>query len=248
MTSEPTKVPTPGDTGVSRPQTPEEISLTSLSPVRESVRECSDVATEHNADTDEMDPLIPSTGPVKEQVVHKFNPLKLRNNTNSASRSDRYATVQALSKFIPELDPEHPRANTLRVKMAKRTTMLKIQLILAITITSVNIGTTIWVFIRYPPDFRGIGLLSFGSCSTLATIDNVGHMALNILSTLFLGAGNYCMQILVAPSRAEVDKAHSKGVPLSIGVQNIHNIPYIKRKRVLIWLLIGCFTTILHLL
>ena len=79
-------------------------------------------------------------------------------------------------------------------------------------------------------------------------INSSVHVALNIISSLFLGAGNYCMQILVAPSRAEMDKAHSKGVSLSIGVPNVGNSRYIERKRVLGWVLIGMFAAILHLL
>lgn len=133
--------------------------------------------------------------------------------------------------------------------MAKRATMLKTQLGLAVVIVSVNIGTTVWAYTSYPPDPHGVGTFtSFGNCSTLSMINSSVHVALNIISSLFLGAGNYCMQILIAPSRAEMDKAHSKGVSLSIGVSNVGNSRYIERKRVFSWLLIGMFATILHLL
>ena len=127
--------------------------------------------------------------------------------------------------------------------------MLKTQLGLTLVIVSVNIGITIWAYTCYPPDLHGVGTFaSFGNCSTLSMINSSVHVALNIISSLFLGAGNYCMQILVAPSRAEMDKAHSKGVSLSIGVPNVGNSRYIERKRVLGWVLIGMFAAILHLL
>ncbi|RYP48450.1 hypothetical protein DL768_005652 [Monosporascus sp. mg162] len=40
----------------------------------------------------------------------------------------QFARAKLLSQYIPELDPSNPRAITLRVKMARRMTMLKLQL------------------------------------------------------------------------------------------------------------------------
>jgi hypothetical protein len=134
------------------------------------------------------------------------------------------------------------------VKIAKRKTMLRIQVVLAITILVVNIALTVWAIKSYPPDYRGMGALSFGNCSTINTINGAVHLALNIVSSLFLGAGNYCMQTLVAPSRQEMDRAHSKGVSLDIGVPNVKNLRYINRGRVITWALIGMLATLLHLL
>lgn len=44
---------------------------------------------------------------------------------------------------------------------------------------------------------------------------------INILSTALLGASNYCMQCLAAPSREQVDKAHNQKTWVRIGVPNI---------------------------
>ena len=126
--------------------------------------------------------------------------------------------------------------------------MLRIQVLLALTILVVNIALTVWAITSSPPDYRGMGTLSFGNCSTINTINSAVHLALNIASSLFLGAGNYCMQTLVAPSRQEMDRAHSKGVSLDIGVPNVKNLRYINRGRVITWALIGMLATLLHLL
>ncbi|KAI1842909.1 hypothetical protein JX266_010927 [Neoarthrinium moseri] len=158
----------------------------------------------------------------------------------------RFASKDMLKQYIPELDPEHPRAVTLRVKMAKRSTMLNLQLSIALLVVVINIVLIIALIHNYPLDFRGVGTFSYGNCSTLSTINSAIHVALNIVSSLFLGAGNYCMQILVAPSRAEIDKAHAEGRYLEIGVPSIKNLRYIQRRRVLIWILIGFFSTLLH--
>lgn len=54
---------------------------------------------------------------------------------------------------------------------------------------------------------------------------NIGiHLLLNVLSSLFLGAGNYCMQILVAPTGAEVQLAHKSGIYFDIGIHSIYNL------------------------
>ena len=126
--------------------------------------------------------------------------------------------------------------------------MLKIQALLALTILVTNFALTVWVTTSYPPDYQGVGTLSFGNCSTIKTINGAVHLALNIVSSLFLGAGNYCMQTLVAPSREDMDRAHSKGVSLDIGVPSVKNLWYINWGRVITWALIGMLASFLHLL
>jgi hypothetical protein len=146
------------------------------------------------------------------------------------------------------VDPGNPRADTLRVKIAKRRTMLSIHALLALTVLVINVALTVWAIRSYPPDYRGVGTITFGNCSTINTINSAVHLALNIVSSLFLGAGNYCMQTLVSPSRSEINHAHSKGISLVIGVQSLKNLRYINRRRRIIWALIGISAALLHLL
>ncbi|KAK8102321.1 hypothetical protein PG984_015467 [Apiospora sp. TS-2023a] len=159
----------------------------------------------------------------------------------------RYASKELLKEYIPELDPTHPRAITLRVKMAKRSTMLAIQLGSAVVVVILNASLMIWLLITYQVDYRGIGTFTFGDCSNINLINSSLHVALNIVSSLFLASGNYCMQILVAPSRAEIDKADAKGCSLEIGVPSVKNLRYIQRSRIVLWILIGILSTLLHL-
>lgn len=126
--------------------------------------------------------------------------------------------------------------------------MLRIHLCLSIVTIVATFGVTIWLVIRYPPDVQGVGTILFGSCSTTSTVSTAVHAVLNIVSTIFLAAGNYCMQILVAPSRQEIEQAHKKGKSLIIGVPNIGNLGHISRSRATAWVLIGFFSTQLHLL
>ncbi|KAF5013831.1 hypothetical protein FDECE_188 [Fusarium decemcellulare] len=174
--------------------------------------------------------------------------LPLRNNDSlEDGHSYRYATIAHLSKYIPELDPEHPRARTMRVEMAKRSTMLRTQLILALLVVIINLGFTAWAVTTSPHNSDGVGLLLSGNCRYVANVNSALHVGLNVLSSLFLGAGNYCMQILVSPSREELDKAHRKGVSLEIGVPSIKNLRHIQPRRVILWLATGLVSVLLHL-
>ena len=126
--------------------------------------------------------------------------------------------------------------------------MLRIHSVFTITIVLVNIGVTIWLMLSYPADSQGVGTLTFGDCSYITNVNTAAHLALNVTSSLFLGAGNYCMQILVSPSREEIDLAHSKGISLVIGIPNIKNLWHIEWRRVAVWTTIAIFATVLHTL
>lgn len=73
------------------------------------------------------------------------------------------------------------------------------------------------------------------------------HLAINILSGLLLGASNYCMQVLSAPTRDDVDAAHKKHKWRSIGVLIIKNLFYIGRKKAVLWVLLALTSAALHL-
>jgi hypothetical protein len=63
-----------------------------------------------------------------------------------------------------------------------------------------------------------------GKCSVAKNSATGIHLVINILSTIMLGASNYCMQCLAAPSRSEVDEAHGKRAWLAIGIPDIAHL------------------------
>lgn len=67
-------------------------------------------------------------------------------------------------------------------------------------------------------------------------------------STLLLGASNAACQILAAPLREEVDKAHSQGKWMHIGVFDFLNLRFITWKRIVLCGLIALSSIPLHLL
>lgn len=86
-----------------------------------------------------------------------------------------------------------------------------------------------------------------GNCKTAHGVTIFLHLVINLLGSLLLGASNYTMQRLAAPSRAEVDRAHAKQKWLDIGVPSIRNLTSISKIRAIMWLLLGLTSVPLHL-
>ncbi|OTB13098.1 hypothetical protein K445DRAFT_320282 [Daldinia sp. EC12] len=131
--------------------------------------------------------------------------------------------------------------------MAKKTTMLKMQLIISTLVVGVSTAIMVWSVVKYNPNHRGVGTYFSGNCSRASSLNTFIHALMNILSSLLLSSGNYCMQLLVSPSRHEVEKAHIKGIALRIGVPNVTNLRHIARERVIGWLSLGATAALLHL-
>jgi hypothetical protein len=94
----------------------------------------------------------------------------------------------------------------------------------------------------------GQGYLYDGDCSKIRGINIGVHLVINILSTILIGASNYTMQILSAPTRKEVDRAHSRSIWLDIGIPSTRNLRSIGWKRVALWLILVLSSIPLHLL
>ena len=95
----------------------------------------------------------------------------------------------------------------------------------------------------------GIAQLSSSPCgkTRINAINFWSHLGINILSTLLLAASNNCMQCLVSPTRADIDRAHAKRQWLDIGVNSIRNFGYIDTFRRILWVLLAISSIPLHL-
>ena len=83
--------------------------------------------------------------------------------------------------------------------------------VVAAVVLVMNAIFTIWAVLSFGAQ-NGLGTLHDGSCKRITTLTFWAHLAINVLSTLLLGASNYSMQCLSSPTRNEIDKAHGKGV------------------------------------
>lgn len=90
--------------------------------------------------------------------------------------------------------------------------VLFVNVILAIVMTVKNHGSA------------GTTVVQDGDCDETKRLDLWLHLLINVLSTLLLGASNYSMQCLAAPTRKDIDNAHSQNAWMDIGVLSIRNI------------------------
>jgi hypothetical protein len=94
----------------------------------------------------------------------------------------------------------------------------------------------------------GAKILYKGTYSDAATRSTIGHLFINVASTVLLAVSYAAMQFLLAPTRANVDRAHARGRWLSIGAQGLRNFPFVERWRQALWLLLFISSIPLHLL
>jgi hypothetical protein len=93
-----------------------------------------------------------------------------------------------------------------------------------------------------------VGTLPAGDCEETKRLNIGFHVVINILSTLLLGASNYSMQCLVAPTRCDINKAHRQNIWMDIGVPSIRNILHISWRRRILWWFLLVSSVPLHLL
>jgi hypothetical protein len=112
---------------------------------------------------------------------------------------------------------------------------------------ALNVALDGWMFQKFGAE-GGSGVLLRSSCRAVHAADIVVHLVLNVLSTLILGASNYCMQALCAPTRAEIDVAHAQRRWADIGTQSLRNLRLISKGRLSLWALLAVSSIPLHLL
>lgn len=125
--------------------------------------------------------------------------------------------------------------------------MLLLQASVALITCLSNIAFTVWVYREFSPQ-QGVGKLSYGDYASVAQINTGAHVILNVLSSLFLGAGNYCMQILVAPSKNSLQSQHGRRQHLDIGVHSLRNWWFAPKPLRVLWVALGTISVLLHLL
>ena len=86
-----------------------------------------------------------------------------------------------------------------------------------------------------------------GHCDKVKRLDLWLHLLINVLSTMLLGASNYCMQCLAAPTREDIDKAHGQSGWMDVGVPSVRNLRRISRSRRISWCCLLLSSVPLHL-
>ncbi|CEF79790.1 hypothetical protein FGSG_11545 [Fusarium graminearum PH-1] len=120
-----------------------------------------------------------------------------------------------------------------------------------IVVLIINLVITIWSSVTFvgseTGDRSSRRIIYEGSCSDSRTINVVIHLVINIFSSILLASSNYGMQCLSAPTRADVDHAHTRRDWMDIGIPSFRNLRMVSRKRVSLWLLLVLSSVPLHL-
>lgn len=119
-------------------------------------------------------------------------------------------------------------------------------LVLSLVVLCVNIGIIIWVSLTFIVK-NGIADVYHAPCNRTAWATTLTELLINIFSTLLLAASNNCGQLLLAPNRQEVEKAHQKGKWMHIGVSSFRNVFYIRWQRAGFWLVLSASSMPLQL-
>ena len=170
-----------------------------------------------------------------------------RAETKEGLAEARFATLRLLRPWFPEADPEHERAHTFRTWRSRRDVLMQTCSIASTIIFLINLSCTIVFKVKWGSD-NDINSFYQGDCVKAEKISTGLHVVINLLSTLLLGASNLCMQLLAAPRRSEVDRAHNEFVWLHIGVPSLRNLRHIGRERLLICIILGISSIPLHFL
>ncbi|KHE83148.1 hypothetical protein GE21DRAFT_10747 [Neurospora crassa] len=73
------------------------------------------------------------------------------------------------------------------------------------------------------------------SCEKVSQVDTSVHLLMNIFSAALLGATNFAMQALAAPTRADIDQIHKSGGTADIGILSLRNMLHIRPIRLIMW-------------
>ena len=71
---------------------------------------------------------------------------------------------------------------------------------------------------------------------------------INVLATAILTSSNFFLQLLTAPIREDIDKAHDRSKWLEVGVNSLRNLRFITWPKLAIWLLIALLSIPFHLI
>ncbi|KAI0543313.1 hypothetical protein F4679DRAFT_577720 [Xylaria curta] len=87
-----------------------------------------------------------------------------------------------------------------------------------------------------------------GSCTTSSTLGLFLHLLINTISGAILASSNFFMQVLSAPSREEIDRAHAWLRSLEIGVPSVKNLWHMSWFKLISWFIFFFSSVPIHFL
>ncbi|KAL4945746.1 hypothetical protein BDV06DRAFT_229945 [Aspergillus oleicola] len=145
-------------------------------------------------------------------------------------------------------DPKSPTHRTRgKRKFGGWQVTLYLGSVTSFTVLILNLIMVLWASLHNTEPGRSKSVLYEGHCARVKEISSGVHFLINALSTFLLSASNFAMQCLSAPTRNDVDRAHSRKTWLDIGVPSIRNLWRIPESRLFMWLCLVLTSVPLHL-
>jgi hypothetical protein len=183
--------------------------------------------------------------------MHATHSVDPAHDTHTVDPMDiTYGSIKLLSPWFPQIDPENDRAKTFSAWKSRRGVVLWTAFSTTFLVFALNIVLTAlsWTLLSNDSPDEYLRNLYTGECEYVKVASVMTHLIINILSTLMLSASNLCMQLIAAPSRKDIDIAHSKGIWLDIGVPSVRNWKHIPGKRRTFWAILVISSLPIHFL
>ena len=117
----------------------------------------------------------------------------------------------------------------------------------AVVVLLINVVLCLVAISKYEVN-AGLAILFEGDCDKVKRLNLWLHLLINILSTMLLGASNYTIQCVSAPTRSDIDRAHRENLWMDIGVPSIRNLRFISWPRKSLWCCLVLSSVPLHLM
>lgn len=163
----------------------------------------------------------------------------------------RFALIDQLKPWFPQVEPKSAFEQRYLNRLSDRDAALLVHQTVAFTVFLFNLVFASFAIHKHGFKIYGGDLLGpkdGTTCDDTKLYNKLIHFAINALSTVLLGSSNYCAQILVAPTRLEVDRAHVEKDWYDIGVQSLRNLRKIDFKRRTLWGCLMISSALLHLM
>ena len=139
------------------------------------------------------------------------------------------------------------RLSNIYEALTKRSIVLRAQIFVASSVLIVNLIWTLWATGTYGTQ-DGVGTIFLGDCNYSQRLNTYFHVAINVLSTVLLASSNYSMQLVSAPTREEIDRAHQARKWMDIGIPSARNLLGREWKYRVTWVGLALSSAVLHLL
>ncbi|KAL1616944.1 hypothetical protein SLS54_008149 [Diplodia seriata] len=156
------------------------------------------------------------------------------------------ATKETAALFAPEEHSPLKSTSVLQKLTGWRGTLaLNIGVVTAVLI--INVGILVWASMTFDSS-DGQAVMLEGDCQATKRIATVSHLAINVTGSLLLSASNYTMQVLLSPTRDEVERVHKRGQWVAIGIHSWRNFTCVDRKRCWLWTVLALSSVPFHLM